>query len=105
MVIANVLHSMQILGDTCDHARRFMIEGTELNRDRIAGYVEHSVMPVTALAPADRVRHGRRDRPPGRPRGPHPQRGRTPLAVSTSELFDRVVVPLDLTRPKGDDGS
>ncbi len=104
VVIANVLHSMQILGDTCDHARRFMIEGTELNRDRIAGYVEQSVMPVTALAPvigydtAAEIAH---------------LATRDDLTLKEAalrcgvdeELFDRVVVPFDLTRPKDDDGS
>ena len=104
VVIANVVHSMQILGDVCDHARRFMIEGTEVNRPRIRGYVEDSVMPVTALAPVigyDRAA------------------GIAHLAVEEgltlreaalrsgveAELFDRVVVPLDLTRPGSADGS
>ncbi|MCU0311682.1 MAG: class II fumarate hydratase [Acidimicrobiales bacterium] len=98
VVIAALLHSVQLLGDTCDHARRLMVEGIELNRDRIARYVEESVMPVTALAPVigyDRAA------------------GIAHLAVEEGltlkqaalrsgvdeDLFDRIVVPLDLTRP------
>src|SRR5262249_61680057 len=51
VIIANLLHSMRILGDMCDRFRRFMVEGAKLDEKTITGYVDRSVMMVTALAP------------------------------------------------------
>jgi fumarate hydratase class II len=51
IIINSVLHSGQILGDACEKLRRFSIEGTELDRDEIAAYVDRSLMLVTALSP------------------------------------------------------
>ncbi|MFK0332820.1 class II fumarate hydratase [Rhizobium sp. NPDC090275] len=51
VIINNFLHSARILADGCDRFREFSVDGTELNRERINGYVEGSVMLVTALSP------------------------------------------------------
>jgi fumarate hydratase class II len=51
VIINNFLHSATILADGCDKFRRFSIEGTTLNRERIDGYVANSLMLVTALSP------------------------------------------------------
>ncbi len=51
VIINNFLHSARILADGCGTFRRFSVDGTELNRDRIKGYVDGSVMLVTALSP------------------------------------------------------
>jgi fumarate hydratase class II len=51
IIIDNVLHSARILGDACEKLRRFSVEGTELDRDRIAADVGRSLMLVTALSP------------------------------------------------------
>ena len=51
IVIDNFLHSARILADGCETFRLFSVEGTELNRDRIAEYVNRSLMLVTALSP------------------------------------------------------
>lgn len=52
LVIHNFLRSCRLLGDACDAFRRFCVEGIELNRKRIAEYLERSLMLVTALTPA-----------------------------------------------------
>ncbi|AZV93649.1 fumarate hydratase, class II [Bordetella sp. J329] len=51
VIINNVLHSIRILADGCHKFREFSVEGTELNKDKISEYVNHSVMLVTALSP------------------------------------------------------
>ncbi len=51
IIINNFLHSARILGDGCEKFRLFSVEGTKLNKKRIAHYVEESVMLVTALSP------------------------------------------------------
>ena len=51
IIIANFLHSATILADGCEKFRTFSVEGTELDETRIAGFVEQSLMLVTALSP------------------------------------------------------
>ncbi len=51
IIANNVLGAARTLGDACDHMRRFSIEGTELDRDRIDAMVSRSLMLVTALSP------------------------------------------------------
>ncbi len=51
LMIHNVLSSIVLLADGCTNFRKYMIEGTEPNRKKIAEYLERSLMLVTALAP------------------------------------------------------
>ncbi|MEI6203445.1 MAG: lyase family protein, partial [Enhydrobacter sp.] len=51
LMIHNVLSSIVLLADGCTNFRKYMIEGTEPNRRKIAEYLERSLMLVTALAP------------------------------------------------------
>ena len=52
LVIRSVLESVRILTDSVHLLRIWCIEGVELNHERIASHLEHSLMVVTALAPA-----------------------------------------------------
>jgi fumarate hydratase, class II len=49
VIIFNVLHSTRLLADTCQSFQAFCVEGLEPNRDVIAGYLDRSLMLVTAL--------------------------------------------------------
>ncbi len=51
LVIANFLTSVRLLSDACASFRINMIEGTQIDRRRIAELVSRSLMLVTALAP------------------------------------------------------
>jgi len=51
MVINNFLHCAGLLGDACDNFRRYSVEGTRLNRERIDQMLSRSLMLVTALSP------------------------------------------------------
>jgi fumarate hydratase class II len=51
IIINNFLHSARILGDACTKLRQYCIEGTELHREQIDGFVTRSLMLVTALSP------------------------------------------------------
>ena len=51
LMIYNITHSITLMTDGCTNFRKFLIEGTEPDRRRIQGYVENSLMLVTALAP------------------------------------------------------
>ncbi len=49
MMIFNLLHSANILSDSADSFREFCIDGLEVNRDIVDGYLHNSLMLVTAL--------------------------------------------------------
>ena len=51
LMIANLMQSIILLADGCHNFQTYLVEGTEPNRKKIAEYVEHSLMLVTALAP------------------------------------------------------
>ncbi|WP_255182544.1 lyase family protein [Rhodococcus sp. WWJCD1] len=51
IIIDDVLHSATILGDMCAKFTEYCVDGIELNRPTIAGYVARSLMLVTALSP------------------------------------------------------
>jgi len=52
IVIYNFLHSARLLADACENFRVFCVDGIELNRKRIAEFVEKSLMVATALSPS-----------------------------------------------------
>ena len=51
IIINDFLHAARILSDGCEKFRMYSVEGTELNRARIAELVNRSLMLVTALSP------------------------------------------------------
>ena len=97
VLINNYLHSALLMADMCDHFRRFMIEGVELDRARLTENIERSVMMVTALSPvigydrASVISHDAIAR--------DLTLKQAALAHGVSEdLYDRVVDPLAMTR-------
>jgi fumarate hydratase, class II len=51
VIINSFLHSARILADGMEKFRTYSVIGTELNRGKIAQYVDESLMLVTALSP------------------------------------------------------
>ncbi len=49
VIIFNVLHSVRLLSDTCQSFQTFCVAGLQANQDVIAGYLDRSLMLVTAL--------------------------------------------------------
>ena len=82
----------------CDHLRKFMIEGTTLNEAKLTENIDKSVMMVTALSPvigydkAAAISYYAIDH--------DLTLKQAALAKGVSEeLYDKVVIPLALTRP------
>ena len=98
LMIANITQSITLLRDGCTNFRKFLIEGTQPNRKKIAEYVSRSLMLVTALArsigydKASKIAH-------------HAHRHGLPLRESALKHgvaeaeFDRLVDPKSMTRP------
>src|SRR5437588_2892789 len=51
VIIYNFLHSVTLLHDACHGFVDYLINGITLNHERIASYVQNSLMLVTALSP------------------------------------------------------
>jgi fumarate hydratase, class II len=98
ILINNYLHSALIMADMCDHFRKFMIEGAKLNEKKLKENIDNSVMMVTALSPvigydkAAAISYYAIDN--------DLTLKQAALAKGVSEeLYDRVVIPINLTRP------
>jgi fumarate hydratase, class II len=98
ILISNYLHSALIMADMCDHFREFMVEGTKLNTKKLKENIDNSVMMVTALSPvigydkAAAISYYAIDH--------DLTLKEAALAKGVSEeLYDRVVIPINLTHP------
>jgi fumarate hydratase, class II len=99
LIIHNVLQSIVLLTDGSTNFRKYLIEGVEPNRKRIAEYVERSLMLVTALAPvigydkASEIAHHAME---------HDltlKEAALKLGYVSAAEFDRVVDPKKMVRP------
>jgi len=94
-----IRQSIAILADGCTNFRKFLVEGTEPNRKRIAEYVNCSLMLVTALAPiigydkASEIAHYAMEK--------HLtlKAAALQLGFVSEEEFDRVVDPMKMVTP------
>src|SRR5437879_5181884 len=93
LMIFNIMHSITILADGCTNFRKFLVEGTKPNLERINEYVARSLMLVTALAPvigydkASRIAHYAMDNDLTL------KAAALKLGFVTEDEFDRVVDP------------
>jgi len=86
------------MADMCDHFREYMVEGTMLNEAKLKANIGRSVMMVTALSPvigydkAAAISYYAIDH--------DLTLKQAALAKGVPEdLYDKVVIPLALTRP------
>jgi len=99
IIINDFLHSARILADGCEKFRTFSVEGTELNRERIAELVNRSLMLVTALAPvigydkASKIAHYAMDNDLTL------KQAALKLGFVSEAEFDRIVDPAKMVRP------
>ena len=98
ILIASYLHSALIMADMCDHFRRFMVEGTKLNQAKLKENIDRSVMMVTALSPV--IGYDKAAEISYYAIGHDLTLKEAALAKGVSEeLYDKIVIPLNLTRP------
>ena len=99
VIIHNFLHSVRLLSDACHSFSVHCITGIEANHDVIDGYVQNSLMLVTALNP-----HIGYDKAAQIAKKAHKEKtGLKEAALSlghlTSEEFDAWVIPSQMTHP------
>jgi fumarate hydratase class II len=99
LMIANITQSITLLSDGCTNFRKFLIEGTQPNRKKIAEYLSRSLMLVTALAPvigydeASEIAHHASERDLTL------KEAALELGFVDEATFDRVVDPAKMVKP------
>jgi fumarate hydratase, class II len=99
LMIYNVTHSIAIMADGCTNFRKFLVDGTVPDREKIAEYVDQFLMLVTALSPvigydkAAKIAHHALDNDLTL------KQAATKLGFVTEEEFDRVVDPAKMVCP------
>jgi fumarate hydratase, class II len=100
VMIFNLLHSVDLLTDSCRNFREFAVEGLEANEERIAEHVQNSLMLVTALN-----QHIGYDNAAAIAKHAHKQKttlreAAVALGHLSAEEFDRLVRPEEMIGPK-----
>jgi len=99
LIIYNILQSINILADSMDSFRKFLVEGMRPNEKKIAEYVSRSLMLVTALSPvigydkASRIAHHAMDKDLTL------KEAALELGFVSEAEFDAVVDPAKMTHP------
>jgi len=99
LMIENLLQSIRILADGSRNFGEFLVEGMQANTDNIAGFVERSLMLVTALSPvigydkASAIAHHAFEH------GSTLKEAATELGHVSAEEFDRIVDPARMIEP------
>jgi fumarate hydratase, class II len=99
VMIFNFLHSVDLLTDACTNFREFAIDGVEANRDKIAEYVERSLMLVTGLNEAIGYDNAAAIAKHAHKQGLTAKEAAVELGHLTAEEYDRIIVPEDMCRP------
>jgi fumarate hydratase class II len=99
VMIYNFLHSTTLLRDACTMFREHCIEGLAADETKIAGYLDQSLMTVTALSPhigydkaAELAKHAHKQ-------GTTLRQAALSLGLVSAEDFDKFVVPKAMTHP------
>ena len=99
VIIFNVLHSLNLLADTCCSFQEFCVAGLTVNKEVIDGYLQNSLMLVTALNPhigydkaASIAKKAFKD-------GSSLKEAAIALGILTAEEFDKYVKPEEMIKP------
>jgi fumarate hydratase class II len=101
LIVRNVLHSVRLLSDGMRSFTEHLLKGLEPDRERIAAHVSHSLMLVTALTPVIGYDKSAKIALHAHKTGQSLREAALELGFVSAEEFDRVVVPEEMTRPKG----
>ena len=101
LIIHNTLHSLRLLGDACRNFREFCAAGIEPRRERLAHYLEQSLMNVTALNPHIGYDNAAKIAKKAHHDGTSLKEAALALGLLSAEEFDRLVRPEAMIAPKG----
>jgi fumarate hydratase class II len=99
VMIYNLLQSIRLLGDGCRSFADNCVSGIEPNRDRIAEFVDRSLMLVTALNPKIGYDNAAKVAKKAHAEGITLKEAAVGLKLLTAEEFDELVRPDKMARP------
>jgi fumarate hydratase class II len=99
VIIANFLHSVRLLTDSCRTFREFLVEGFEPDLAQIDRHLHDSLMLVTALTPVIGYDRGAEVAKKAHHEGTTLREAALALGYLSGEEFDRAVRPEDMTKP------
>jgi len=99
VMIYNFLHSVTLIHDACHSFVDYLINGITLNRDRIAAYVNNSLMLVTALTSKVGYDKAAQIAHTAYADGTSLREACLKLRFLTGEAFDEIVRPEVMTYP------
>ena len=99
VIIYNFLHSVTLISDACHGFVEFMIDGIEVEKEKVDWYVKNSLMLVTALAP--KVGYDKAAKIAHTAHVDHTSLKEAALKLGylTAEEFDSLVKPEKMTHP------
>src|SRR2546421_5198310 len=99
VIIHNFLHSVRLLSDSCSAFTKYCVEGMQVNRERLAYYVNSSPMLVTALNPHIGYDNAAKVAKEAMQEGIALREACVALGYLSGEDFDRFVKPEEMTKP------
>lgn len=99
VMIHNFLHSVRLLNDACKGFIEFCVSGIELNRPQIDKYLNDSLMLVTALNQHIGYDNAAKIAKNAHKKGLSLKESAIELGLLTSEKFDELVKPEEMTHP------
>jgi fumarate hydratase class II len=99
VIIYNFRHSVQLLSDACRSFTEHCVVGIEANREKIATYVQESLMLVTALNPHIGYDKAAKIAKKAHHEGTSLKEAALTLDFLTNEQFDEWVDPVKMTYP------
>jgi fumarate hydratase, class II len=99
IIIHNFLHSVTLLADSCTSFTKYCVEGIEANRERLAHYVNDSLMLVTALSPHIGYDNAAKVAKKAHADGSTLREACIALGLLKGEEFDRLVRPEKMLSP------
>jgi fumarate hydratase, class II len=100
LIIHNLLHSITLIANSCVSFTDFCALGIEPDRERIAGYVENSLMLVTALSPHIGYDNAAKVAKKAHAENKTLRQVCVEMGLLKPEEFDRHVQPKDMLAPK-----
>ena len=99
VMIFNFLHSVDLLGDACVNFRQFAIEGVQADREKIAEYVDNSLMLVTGLNEAIGYDNAAAIAKHAHKHGLKAKESAVELGHLSAEQYDDIIKPAEMTKP------
>jgi fumarate hydratase class II len=99
VIIYNFLHSVRLLADVCRSFTEHCVRDLQINRARIAAYVENSLMLVTALSPRIGYDKAAQLAHTAHVQGISLREANRKMGLLSDEEFDRLLRPEVMTHP------